>query len=118
MPSRLKDEKPVSVNVTVYVPGMSSMMRYSPRSSVTALRTFSMRTGLDASTVTPGSTAPDVSVTTPAMVAELVPWLQAEHGGRVMNARTRKPRLGMRYMVTPLHVNAIAEDAGPTDDEG
>src|SRR5947208_7017669 len=73
MPSRLKDEKPVSVNVTMYVPGMSSMMRYSPRSSVTALRTFSMRTGLDASTVTPGSTAPDVSVTTPAMVAELVP---------------------------------------------
>src|SRR6476646_6744737 len=98
---------------------MSSMMRYSPRSSVTALRTFSMRTGLDASTVTPGSTAPDVSVTTPAMVAELVPWLQAEDGWRVMmNARTRKPRLGMRYMVAPFHVNAIAEDAGPMDDEG
>ena len=80
MPSRLKDAKPVSVNVTVYVPGMSSMMRYSPRSSVTALRTFSMRTGLDASTVTPGITAPDVSVTRPAMVAELVPWLQADDG--------------------------------------
>jgi len=29
----------------------------------------------------------------------------------VMNARTRKPRFEMRYMVTPFHVNAIAEDA-------
>src|SRR5262245_61328238 len=47
-------------------------MRNSPRSSVTALRTFSMRTGLDASTVTPGSTAPDASVTTPEMLAALV----------------------------------------------
>jgi hypothetical protein len=60
-----------------------------------------MRTGLDASTVTPGSTAPDVSVTTPAIVAELVPWLQAGDGWRVRNARTRNPKLGMRYMVTP-----------------
>jgi hypothetical protein len=59
---------------------MSSTIRYSPRSSVTALRTFSISTGLAASTVTPGSTAPEVSVTTPTMVAELVPWLQADAG--------------------------------------
>ena len=32
-----------------------------------------MRAGLDASTVTPGSTAPDESVTTPVMLAALVP---------------------------------------------
>src|SRR5687767_13419142 len=44
-------------------------MRYWPVPSLTALRTFSMRTGLDASTVTPGSSAPDVSLTVPVMVA-------------------------------------------------
>ena len=38
-------------------------------SSVTTERTFSIRTGLAASTVTPGSTAPDASFTTPAMDA-------------------------------------------------
>src|SRR5437762_7396819 len=42
-------------------------MRYSPSSSVRTERTFSMRAGLVASTVTPGSTAPDVSLRTPAM---------------------------------------------------
>jgi hypothetical protein len=31
-------------------------------------RVLSMRTSLDASTVTPGNTAPDVSLTTPATV--------------------------------------------------
>ena len=36
---------------------------------MTTLRTFSIRAGLAASTVTPGMTAPDVSFTTPAMVA-------------------------------------------------
>ena len=37
--------------------------------SETAERTFSIRAGLAASTVTPGSTAPDVSLTAPAMTA-------------------------------------------------
>src|SRR5262245_59926272 len=45
------------------------MIRYCPLPSVTAVRTFSIRTGLDASTVTPGRTAPEASRTTPAMVA-------------------------------------------------
>src|SRR5262245_41316588 len=43
------------------------MSQNSPPSSVTAVRTFSINTGLDASTVTPGKTAPDVSLTTPVM---------------------------------------------------
>src|SRR5262249_10164340 len=60
--------KPVSEKVTVYVPGGRLMMRYWPLPSVTTERTFSMSTGLAASTVTPGSTAPDASFTTPAMV--------------------------------------------------
>ena len=44
-------------------------MRYCPPPSVTTVRTFSMSTGLLASTVTPGSTAPDVSFTVPVIVA-------------------------------------------------
>src|SRR5688572_32054695 len=44
-------------------------MRYRPLLSVTAVRTFSIRAGLAASTVTPGSTAPEVSRTSPATVA-------------------------------------------------
>src|SRR5438046_7064361 len=44
-------------------------IRYWPVPSVTALRAFSISIGLEASTVTPGSTAPDTSLTTPVMVA-------------------------------------------------
>src|SRR2546425_10557970 len=38
-----------------------------PSPSVTTLRTFSIRAGLAASTVTPGSTPPEASLTTPAI---------------------------------------------------
>src|SRR5262245_45136000 len=41
------------------------MRRYAPLPSVTVDFDFSMRAGLDASTVTPGSTAPVSSLTTP-----------------------------------------------------
>src|SRR5262249_45543301 len=41
-------------------------MRYCPAASLVAVRVFSIRTGLDASTVAPGSTAPDESLTVPA----------------------------------------------------
>ena len=44
-------------------------MRYWPVPSVTTVRTFSVSDGLEASTVTPGRTAPDESLTTPAIVA-------------------------------------------------
>lgn len=40
-------------------------MRYKPFSSVIAVFTFSINTGLAASIVTPGITAPDVSFTVP-----------------------------------------------------
>src|SRR5882672_1024735 len=68
MPSRLTLRNPVSVNATVYSPGRRSAILYVPALSVTALRDPSMSAELDASTVTPGSTAPDASFTTPAMV--------------------------------------------------
>src|SRR5438067_3910256 len=44
-------------------------MLYRPSPSVTTERTFSIRAGLAASTVTPGITAPDASRTTPEMPA-------------------------------------------------
>jgi hypothetical protein len=44
-------------------------MRYCPLPSLMTERTFSMSTGLLASTVTPGSTAPDVSFTVPVIDA-------------------------------------------------
>src|SRR6478672_2073520 len=43
------------------------MIRYWPVPSVTAVRTFSMSTSLAASTVTPGITPPDESLTTPVI---------------------------------------------------
>src|SRR6266446_1795255 len=53
------------------------MMRYWPSASVTAVRTFSIRAGLAASTVTPGRTAPEASLTTPAMPDAVVSWAHA-----------------------------------------
>src|SRR5262245_34671349 len=44
-------------------------MRYWPDAFVATDRTFSISAGLDASTLTPGSTAPDVSRTTPVIEA-------------------------------------------------
>src|SRR5688572_27031475 len=55
------------------------MMRYWPVPSVTTERTFSINAGLEASTVTPGSTAPDASRTVPVNV----PWANAEAGSRI-----------------------------------
>ncbi len=69
MPSRFTTLKPGSVNVTVYVPGLRSTIRYVPVPSVDTDRTFSMRAGLAASIVTPGSTPPCASFTTPAIDA-------------------------------------------------
>ena len=44
-------------------------MRYCPVLSLMVVRTFSMSAGLVASTVTPGRTAPEVSLTEPAITA-------------------------------------------------
>src|SRR5437867_9675833 len=88
IPSRLTVMNPASVNVTTKVPGLSETILYSPSESVTTVRTPSMRTGLDASTVTPGNTAPDVSFTTPAM-----PWANITAGIKSRTAAT-----------TPTHV--------------
>ena len=67
--SRCTVVNPPRENFTTYVPGGRVTMRYWPVPSVTTVRSFSVSAGLDASTVTPGRTAPDESLTTPAMVA-------------------------------------------------
>src|SRR5437764_182350 len=62
------------------MPGRRSRILYRPEPSVTTVRTFSMRAGLDASTVTPGRTAPEVSFTVPA-IAALAPLVCANAAG-------------------------------------
>src|SRR5262245_44469646 len=57
-------------------------MRYSPEPSVTVERVFSISAGLDVSTVTPGSTAPDESLTTPVIDA----WANTSVGNRTRHA--------------------------------
>ena len=76
IPSRLNVLNPVNDAVSAYVPGRRSTIRYWPVLSVITERTFSMRVGLDASTVTPGNTAPDESLITPVIDA----WANAATG--------------------------------------
>src|SRR5580704_6728592 len=88
IPSRLVVLKPASVNVTEYSPGRRFSMRYWPVPSVTAARVFSIRAGLDASTVTPGSTAPELSFTIPAIDA----WAYDALGRNRVIIRERRAR--------------------------
>src|SRR4051812_27327164 len=73
------------------------MIRYWPVLSVVTVRTFSMRTGLEASTVAPGSTAPDASFTTPASDA----CAQAIEGTSTTHARTHAPTGRNRFIRSP-----------------
>ena len=65
IPSRRWLLNPVNVNVTTYAPGRRSSSWYRPLPSVCVVRTFSISTSLAASTVTPGNTAPELSLTVP-----------------------------------------------------
>src|SRR5262245_58129478 len=65
------------------MPGRNSTTRYSPRSLLVVVRTFSIRTGLETSMATSGRTPPELSVTTPEMLAALVPWAAAASGSNV-----------------------------------
>src|SRR6185295_6009477 len=88
-PSRLTTANPGNVKEIVYVPGRRSITRYRPLLSVVTDRTFSIRAGLDASTVTPGRTAPDVSLTTPAMVPLWSVWADPTAARPVMVATSK-----------------------------
>src|SRR5262245_1534249 len=91
-PSRLTVLNPARVNVTVYSPARRSTMLYWPLPSVVADRTFSIRAGLDASTVTPGNTAPDESRTVPVRDA----CANTQVGATRNNATTNQATPGAR----------------------
>src|SRR5689334_1631001 len=76
-------------------------MRYRPLPSVTALLTFSIRTSLAASTVTPGSTAPEVSLATPA----IDDWACATPGARINMTHSSNFHAFLRmYTISPEKV--------------
>src|SRR5688572_3211328 len=77
-------------------------MRNWPAPSVTATRTFSMSAGLEASTVTPGSTAPELSRTLPVRVACANP----ATGNRITNERS--PRALARSRMKCLSLEAAS----------
>ena len=110
MPSRLTVENPGRLNVTVYVPGRSSTILYWPFSSVTTERTRSISTGLLASTVTPGITAPVASLTTPAIALACA---NAIVGAVTRHATTTRPRAIV--LIAPPGNRA---DDTPAADEG
>ncbi len=96
-PSRLNVWKPLSVKVTVYVPGRRSTILYCPWLSLTTERVFSMRAGLAASTVTPGRTAPELSFTTPAIAL----WACATPGSPT-SAASANSAAAILFRVIPL----------------
>src|SRR5204863_9513429 len=114
-PSRLTVLKPVKVNVSEYVPGRRSTIRYCPVLSVTTVRAFSISAGLDASTVTPGSTPPDGSLTVPAIVA----WARTMLGQAAAIARNVTTLKQLRIAYPPLfralccHVGASTSTSRP-----
>src|SRR5439155_5209013 len=85
-------------------------MRYWPASFVVAVLTFSISTGLLASTVTPGRTAPVVSFTTPAIAL-----CACAARGRIRQTTTRtRPRRNAQQdmkalLDLELHSHAEAE---------
>ena len=96
IPSRLTVANPGRVKVTTYMRGRRCSIRYWPLLSETTVRTVSSRAGLAASTVTPGSTAPDVSRTTPVIDA----WAYAIVGRTTIDASRVNVSRTRRNMVT------------------
>src|SRR5687767_15663567 len=86
------------------MPGRRSMIRYWPVPSVVTERTFSIRTGLAASTVTPGSTAPDASLTTPVMA----PCAIAAAGTSRTTSRTAADRRASGHIAFLLTWSVVA----------
>src|SRR4051794_31431500 len=84
-------------------------MRYTPWPSETTDFTFSINASLAASTVTPGSTAPDVSVTVPviALCARATAGMNARHPSAM--AATNKTFRVIRCLLqtTPNHLRRL-----------
>src|SRR2546422_11727036 len=98
------------------------MILYWPAPSVVADRTFSISAGLAASTVTPGRTAPDVSLTVPAMVlvwADATTGNNARHAAAMNNrANVRMPSLLLQVMhLLPIPVSCLCAAVVPCSDD-
>src|SRR5262245_50353461 len=112
MPWRRTVLKPVNENVTVYVPGRKFSIEYRPAPSDTTERDCSIKTGLAASTVTPGSTAPDESCTRPEILARS-PCARtgAATDSPITHANATRAQTTTRRMLTPylrgLEVNTL-----------
>src|SRR6186713_3377214 len=72
------------------------MIWYAPDPSVTVDRVFSIKTGLAASTVTPGRTAPEVSFTMPLIVA----CAKAATGNTASSRSAAAPLISTRFIRT------------------
>src|SRR4029453_8529212 len=82
--------KPVSSALTRYAPSCSNGARYNPLSFVMTTRISPVSVFVTV-TVTPGSTAPDSSVTVPSSVALMAwPWAKADEARA---SKKRKARL-------------------------
>src|SRR5687767_14027571 len=89
------------------------MIWYWPEPSVTADRVFSISAGLAISTVTPGSTAPDVSLATPAIVAC---WARAVAGSRGRHMNAPANMASARFILPPeglIRTGSDGADATP-----
>src|SRR5580765_2843748 len=77
------------------------MLLYSPLSSVIVVRLFSIKAALDTSTLTPGSTPPDASLTLPAIAPALVPCARDTAGRRNSAAHMRMVQKTSRLIEWP-----------------
>src|SRR5687767_14068287 len=94
-------------------------MRYTPPESLTTERTFSMRAGLLASTVTPGSTAPDESRTTPLIEA----CAKASDGTRATHtiahvAKRSALRITVSWKMAELANSSLPQQGGQSPNQG
>src|SRR5512138_2022784 len=81
-------------------------MLYRPSPSLMTLRTFSISAGLDASMVTPGSTAPDESFTSPAI--PLACCAQAvDASSTIATAATSRPKQRLRTIASSLRATQL-----------
>src|SRR5690242_18336367 len=94
MPSDFLSANPPRVAVIEYVPGGSAGNRNEPSASVTAVLTPT-NDGLLASTVTPGKTAPDESLTVPC----IEPVCSCAHRGTALNKAAASNAAS--FLITP-----------------
>ena len=80
------------------MPGRSATIEYVPEPLVTVERVFSISAGLDTSTVTPGSTPPDASLTVPEMVLVCA---DAITGVRTRASKTKQRTVSERITTAP-----------------